>query len=206
MNTNNRILWGILLLAITGVILTGLGVRSSPAILSLPMLGKVPSFQLTDETGRAFPSGLLKNHVWIADFIFTSCGGQCPRMTEKMRLLQRRLPRRIHLVSISVDPTRDTPEVLEAYARHARAQEGRWHFLTGSPETIGPLAQEGFLLSAVPSGGSDSQADGGNYLEPITHSSRLVLVDQNGEIRGYYNSDDPNALAQLIREAAYLAR
>ncbi|MBI3615392.1 MAG: SCO family protein [Candidatus Omnitrophica bacterium] len=191
---NNRILWGILLLVMTGVVLRSSIVRPSPLIL--PTLTQVPPFQLIDETGQPFQSAALKNHIWIADFIFTSCAGQCPQMTEKMLLLQRRLPAGIHLVSISVDPARDTPEVLEAYARHNRAEAGRWHFLTGSPEVIGPLVQQGFRLSYA--------EEGENLMEPVTHSTRFVLVDPEGWIRGYYDSTDPKALEQLIREAVQL--
>jgi len=166
-----------------------------PLRVTLPNVAEVPRFTLTDETGRPFENGALKDRVWIADFIFTSCAGSCPQITQKMRLLQKRLPEKIQFVSISVDPTRDTPPVLAEYARQAGAQAGRWHFLTGSPSMIGSLVQEGFHLSV---------AEGGGPQEPVIHSIRLVLVDAEGRIRGYYDSTDLKSVEQLIRDALQL--
>jgi len=188
----------------TGVIFSGgMGLLFRPSTVEhppspgLPGYAIVPSFTLIDQTGQAFSSTRLIGEVWIADFIFTSCAGTCPQMTEKMRFLQRRLPAGIRLVSISVDPIRDTPTVLAEYARRAGAENGRRHFLTGSPETIEKLVQQGFRLS---------YAEGGDPKEPITHSVRLVLVDRDGKIRRYYDSTDPKAIEQLIQEATQLVR
>lgn len=179
------------------VIVSGWRAASPPLRVNLPNVAEVPHFTLTDETGRPFGNGELKDRVWIADFIFTSCAGSCPQITEKMRLLQKRLPEKIQLVSISVDPTRDTPMVLAEYARRAGAQAGRWHFLTGPAPVIGPLIQQGFRLSV---------AEGGSSQEPVIHSIRLVLVDPEGKIRGYYDSTDLKSVEQLIQDALQLVR
>ena len=157
----------------------------------------VPFFTLIDQTGQPFGSESLKGRVWIADFIFTSCAGSCPQMTEKMAGLQRKLPPEIQLVSISVDPARDSPPVLAEYARRFGAQEQRWHFLTGPAETIVPLVSQGFRLSI---------AEGADPQEPITHSIRFVLIGRDGTIRGYYDSTDPKAAEQLTQDAVALLR
>ena len=159
------------------------------------VFGTVLAFTLIDQAGQPFGSESLKGRVWIADFIFTSCAGSCPQMTEKMAGLQRKLPPEIQFVSISVDPDRDSPPVLAEYARKFGALEQRWHFLTGSPALITPLVAQGFRLSI---------AEGGSPEEPITHSIRFALIGRDGAIRGYYDSTDPEAIEQLKQDAVAL--
>lgn len=168
---------------------------SSPA--ALPFSAVIPEFQLTDSQGRPFGSPSLQGRVWIADFIFTSCAGACPLMSSHMADLQKQLPPEIHLVSVSVDPVRDTPDRLAAYAQRYQADPARWHFLTGDPARISVLVQQGFYLSV---------AEGTDPAEPITHSQRFVLVDGQGRIRGYYDSTDPKMLEQLRRDAGSLLK
>jgi len=152
-------------------------------------------FTLIDQAGQPFKSESLKGRVWIADFIFTSCAGSCPVMSEKMVALQRELPPEIQLVSITVDPGRDSPPVLSEYARRFGADTQRWHFLTGSADAITPLVAQGFRLSI---------AEGTDPQEPITHSVRFVLVGRDLAIRGYYDSTDPKAVEQLKQDALAL--
>ena len=192
------ILWSLLILAIAGTLgaLAWSRLKSSrPAPAAAPYYGAAPSFRLTDQEGRPFDSGVLHGRVWIADFIFTSCAGSCPAMSAKTAGLQRRLPPEVLLVSISVDPKRDTPQVLTEYARRYGAQSGRWFFLTGPEEEIRRTSQQGFHLGV---------AEGGSPEEPVIHSIRFVLVDREGAIRGYYDSTEPARLEQLIRDAAAL--
>jgi protein SCO1/2 len=205
-------LWLILWLSLAGILgsflwnqlhppagsarLSGQAPTPKPALQPLGY-GAAPAFVLTDQNGQPFDSERLKGSVWIADFIFTSCTGSCPEMSRRMSILQDRLEPEIQLVSISVDPARDTPAALFEYASRYRAQPGRWHFLTGEREAIAQLVQKGFKLSF---------AEGGSAEEPITHSVRFVLVDREGILRGYYDSTDPKAFEQLIRDARGLAR
>jgi cytochrome oxidase Cu insertion factor (SCO1/SenC/PrrC family) len=154
----------------------------------------VPDFELTDQSGARFESALqLKGKVWIADFIFTNCAGPCPRMGSQMRQVQSALTGQpgIRLVSFSVDPKRDTPEVLSAYAKRYSAQPGRWFFLTGSPDTLNKLSLEAFMLSRV----SDQ----------LDHSTRFALVDRQGKVRKYYETTEPRAIPDLIADARELA-
>ena len=83
----------------------------------LPVLGSVPAFQLTDQLGRTFSSAALDGHVWVADFVFTNCEGPCPRMSSHMGALQGKTDSAVKLISFTVDPARDTPPVLAAYAK-----------------------------------------------------------------------------------------
>jgi protein SCO1/2 len=162
----------------------------------LPVLGAVPEFSLKDQETRVITRKDLAGKIWIADFIFTSCGGICPDMTGAMRRLQDKLPPDIQFVSFSVDPAHDTPDVLAAYAAKAGADSKRWFFLTGDREALYKLSMEGFKLPV-----DDTT---GTTVEPVTHSSRFVLVDRDGEIRGYYGMDDAGAMERLAADARRL--
>jgi protein SCO1/2 len=169
------------------------GCRSAP----LPVLGSVPPFTLTERSGRSVGSADLAGRVWVADFIFTRCPDVCPLLTARMAELGRRLPAgpdRIQLVSFSVDPAHDTPEVLRDYAARMGAGDG-WLFLTGPREAIAGLLRQGFKVAF---------ADDGPPAAPITHSDRFVLVDRHLRIRGYYHGNDPADLERLARDARAL--
>ena len=112
-----------------------------------------------------------------------------------MGRFQKTLASSIQFVSVSVDPARDTPKKLAVYANQVGADPLRWHFLTGPEREISSLVQQGFRLAF---------AEGTDPAEPITHSQRFVLVDRLGQIRGYYPSDDPQAIDRLIRDAGSL--
>ncbi len=154
----------------------------------------VPDFELIDQAGRPVTREMLKGRVWVADFIFTRCAGQCPLMTAAMARLALRVPDAagLRLVSITVDPTWDTPSVLAQYAKAHGASADRWLWLTGSRETIERLCVDGFKLAI--------NAESGTPQEPITHSTRMVLVDREGAIRGYYEADDEQAMKRLAHD------
>jgi protein SCO1/2 len=160
----------------------------------LPVLGEVPDFALTEASGAALRGDDLAGKVWIASFIFTRCAEACPAMMREEARLQSELPARddLRLVSFSVDPDYDTPEVLRRYAEVFGADRARWLFLTGDKKLIYGLAIDGFRLAAT-------DADPATEM-PILHSSKLVLVDRRGAIRGYYDSTDAVARARLVRD------
>jgi protein SCO1/2 len=162
----------------------------------LPILSTVPDFTLTERSGQPFGLNDLRGQVWVADFIFTNCAGTCPIMTTAMTEIQKTALAEklddIKLVSITVDPERDTPEVLQRFADGYGALQDRWYFLTGEGAAIQQLANKGFLLSAATGGGSEE--------EPIIHSNRFVLVDRQGRIRGYYDGTDEEGVAQLLQD------
>ena len=163
----------------------------------IPSYYPLPEFSLTDQTGKAVTLHDLTGKVWVADFIFTSCGGTCPLMTQDMRKLQDALPPEIRLVSFTVDPTRDTPRVLAAYAQEHGATNERWLFLTGDEQALYDLCVKGFKLPL--------DTENGTPAEPITHSSRFVLVDKQGEIRGYYSGTEEDELKRLAMDAKRLS-
>jgi protein SCO1/2 len=160
--------------------------------------GKAPNFQLLNQNGATFGSAQLNGKIWIADFIFTSCPGPCPIISTRMSELQKPLEKTdVHLVSFTVDPAKDTPEVLRRYAEGLQAQPGRWDFLTGPQSAIYDLSRNGFKL-AVSNGGDEAGV-------PV-HSTRLILVDRHGEIRGYYDATEADAMTKLLADTNHLLR
>ena len=158
----------------------------------------VPSFQLTNQNGQPFGSAQLIGKIWIADFIFTSCPGPCPMISSRMSELQKPLQKTdVHLVSFTVDPEKDTPEILRGYAEKLHAQTARWDFLTGSKSAIYDLSKNGFKLAA---------ADGSEDAGIPVHSTRFVLVDRHGVIRGYYDATAPDAVTKVLADASHLLR
>src|SRR5437870_11690607 len=108
----------------------------------IPSHYPLPEFSLTDQTGKAVTLHDLAGKVWVADFIFTNCGGTCPLMTEKMRKLQDALPPAVQFVSFTVDPVRDTTKILAAYAKEHAANQERWSFLTGDKQDLFDRSEE----------------------------------------------------------------
>lgn len=164
----------------------------------LPSLGTVPNFALVNQDAQPFGSAQLTGKIWIADFIFTTCPGPCPIISTRMSELQRPLEKSdVHLVSFTVDPEKDTPEVLRAYADKLRKQPLRWDFLTGPRDAIHSLSRDGFKLGLS----EGAEEDGG----PI-HTTRFVLVDRRGTIRGYYDALAPDAVTKLLADTNHLLR
>ena len=160
----------------------------------LPVYKTVPRFSLTSQTGQAFDSSSLNGSVWVADFFFTNCTGPCPRMSSRFRQIQKSFPSApdLKFVSITVDPARDTPAVLTEYARKFSAEPGRWLMLTGPVETLQNLSRQVFMLG-------DIQGD-------LTHSTRFVLMDRKSQIRGFYQSNEPESIQQLTKDIQLLLK
>ena len=170
----------------------------------LPMLAELPAFSLIAEDGTRFGKEDLLGRVWIADFVFTSCSDACPRLQGKMKSIQDRLipleqGGNIGLLSISVDPDRDTPQKLKEYAATFGARPGLWRSLTGDQQEVERTVVRGFhtAMAKVPAQGTDAHV----AAFEILHGERLVLVDRMGRIRGYYDADDRD---HLLRDARSL--
>jgi protein SCO1 len=160
----------------------------------LPIIGNVPEFQMVSQDGKVFDSRALAGHVWVADFIFTNCPGPCLRMSSQMHRVQSETASvpDIRLLSFSVDPARDTPPVLAAFASKYQPDAARWFFLTGKPETLQMLSRETFKLGDV---------DG-----TMNHSTRFALVDKRGRIRGIYATQDGDPVGKVSAAALQLQK
>ena len=194
-----RLLWSVWAVAVV----SGVGllwyVADAAKAVALPRYGRVPSFTLTDQAGGSVSQETFKGVVWIADFIFTRCAGQCPVMTAQMSRLAQAFQGEpsLVLVSFTVDPAHDTPEILARYAASHAARPAQWRFLTGDLQTITRLSQAGLQLAL---------SYEGTVEEPITHSRRFVLVDRQGGIRGSYDAGEAEAMTRIRRDVQRLVR
>jgi protein SCO1/2 len=164
----------------------------------LPVRGQVKDFNLIDQNAQPVTKTSLRGRVWVAGFIFTRCGGQCIIITNGMTELNKKLADApaIQLISFSMDPEFDSPEVLKTYAATHGGGSPRWRFVTGSKDEVYRLTRDDFLLGI--------KEAAGNKEEPIIHSSMLALVDRMGRVRGYYSGIMPEEVSKLAVDARAL--
>lgn len=204
-NTSQRLLWAGLVVALLAIGIYALNdwLKSQeitePSRI-IPVLGTVPEFTLTDQSGKPFGTSDLKGKIYVVDLIFTNCAGTCPMLTVEMASLQKSLNKTkdVHLVSISVDPNNDKPEILAEYAKKYNADLRNWHFLTGKVSTIYTVAKDGFKMTV------DSVSD--DVMNPILHSERFALVDKQGRIRAFYTGTEPESKGKLLTDIGDLLR
>jgi protein SCO1/2 len=178
------------------------------------IVGEVPAFALVDQRGDSFTREdlLAADKTWVVGFVFTSCPTTCPAVSRAMlsfqeQIIRSKLEDRVELLTVTVDPVTDTPEVLALYAESLGADLGNWRFLTGSPSMIESFVVGGFKLAVGPR----KEIEPGDSLGPeagvydIAHSTKLALVDRFGNIRGYYSIDN-DGLAELYHRTVRVIR
>jgi cytochrome c oxidase assembly protein subunit 15 len=178
-------------LALVTALVTG---RADASRRALPELGQVPDFTFTAQTGEAWGKVQMQGKVGVVYFGFASCQGPCPIITANLAELYRLYAGFDHVqfVEFSVDPARDTLEALRAYAQSLGVNDGRWVFLRAPVEDVARLSEKGFMLAA-------DNLPGG-------HSTRVVLVDETGNIRGYYDGQNRESIAALAGHIRALVR
>ena len=151
---------------------------------NIGIIGQVPSFSLTNFDGSIITENQLDDKISIVSFIFTQCEGACPIMSENMSILQERFASSndIQFLSITTDPDYDTLDVLNDYSSRY-SNNNNWFFLRGDILDIIELSEKGFFLSAA--------------LLPAGHSTRLVLVDKESNIRKYYEGTIESNIFEL---------
>ena len=155
-----------------------------------PLTGfKVGAFKLIERSGKPFDSRELKGKVWVASFFYSNCSGACLALNNGIAALQDDLAGDpVTFVSITVDPERDTPERLREYAAHYGADPERWLFLTGDADEIERVVVDGFKVA----------------FSQVSHSDRMILVDREGRVQGYFFGTDPSQVTVLKRRIAKL--
>ncbi len=186
-----RMVWGILLAALIAVVAIAAVSVLKVSRSEIERFGPAPEFTFITQRSTPFSREDLDGQVWLADFMFTTCQGICPILTERMKGFQDRFAGRggWKIVSFSVDPVHDRPDTLAAYAAQHGADPERWTFLTGDKQEIFRTITDGFHLAV--------EEGAGTSVEPTMHSPRIVLVDARGEIRGYYDALDQDSMTRL---------
>ncbi len=161
----------------------------------------VEDFAFTNMDGRTIAKADLLGRPWAICFVFTKCLGPCPTVTKQLHDLQARLKEYdVRLVTLTVDPARDTPEVLANYAKLNGADPEKWYFLTGDQSAIYGLIHRSFRMPVQETFGPDRQEG-----FEIIHSTNVMLVDANGVVRGKFNAAKDAEMSQLRRELQALA-
>ena len=152
-----------------------------------PGPGQIADFTLTNQNGQVVTLTNLLGQVWVADIIFTSCAGPCPRMTKQMKALQDGLPpgSDARLVTLTTDPGTDTPAVLKTYAARFGANPDRWMFLTGTKKEIAALAIGSLKLTAIEKKPEERE----NPQDLFIHSTIFVVVDKQARLRGVFETE-----------------
>lgn len=188
--------------AVVGVVtITGLRGRMRNIPDSPAPMYTLPAYELVDHHQRPFTGETLAGKVWVAGFVFTSCPSTCPAVTRAMGSLRDRFDRLtidIEMVSFTVDPERDTPEVLAAYADKVGATSERWRFVTGSPDAVAQLVRHGFKLGMDPTPTKEGS------LFDIAHSTQLALVDGEGRVRGFYDIEPDGGLDEIFHRSQHV--
>ena len=168
--------------------------KESSTLDDLPISGSVPDFEFTDSNGETITREDMEGKVWVADFIFTTCTMACPIMTGNMNIIHKSFKddNNVRIISISVYPEYDTPDVLKEYASRYNANTDRWHFLTGPEESVKNIIKTGFKI--------------GDYEDIIFHSEKFALVDVKGNIRGYYSGMETEDMSKLKKDIKRLLR
>jgi protein SCO1/2 len=189
------LLWSVVFLALIGVAVGKMLLpKPAPRASGPAQLYSTPALTLTDQDGKAFSTSALRGHVWVADFIFSSCGGSCPVMSHEMAGLQKKTPTEVDFVSFTVDPKTDTPAVLKEYGQSLHADFARWHFLTGSEQQMRDAA----LAMKIAVQPADGQV-------ALSHSDRFLLVDSTGHVVGIFDGTKPDEISRLAAQATKLA-
>ena len=157
----------------------------------------IGDFKLIDQNNEVITQEHYKNKIYVADFFFTTCLGICPIMTEEMIRVYKAYKDEPELLIIShtVDPEHDTPEVLARYAKNRDINSEKWHFVTGDKKQIYDLARYSYMVDAT---------EGDNGPNDFVHTENFALVDREGRIRGYYDGTDSVEVKKLITDIRLL--
>jgi protein SCO1 len=159
----------------------------------LPIIAQVPDYELINENGQRFGSNDLKGRIYLANFVFTRCPSICPKMLSDLEKIQKRVRgtgQKVAIVTFTVDPEHDNETVLFKVARERKANPHIWSFLTGSDkEQMFKLYRDGFKVGVE---------QNPQNLFDIAHSEKIVLVDGENRVRGYYAFDEHSVNKLMI--------
>jgi len=167
-------------------------INKAQSSIDIPVIKEVPRFSFTNQNGEKFSNDNFRGKVTILNFIFTSCTGPCPLMTSNMQKLYSNFKgtKEVQFVSITVDPEVDTQEKLKLEAEMIGVDNDQWQFLRSNLDEVKKLKRDGFMLFA------DNLPNG--------HSIKSILIDNDGNIRKYYDGTDKGSQEILKKDIVYL--
>ena len=172
-----------------------LGVRQlyvHKAEVTLPLHGRVPQVSLVNSDGSAMDTSKLKGAPWVINFFFTRCKMVCPAVNGRVASLIHKLPSdsNVKFLSVTIDPDHDSLKVLSDYAKRFSADPKKWFFLSGASSALNTLTEDTFHL--------------GHFDDINFHSTRVILVDADLNVRGYYRGDESESMVGLERDIGLL--
>ena len=176
--------------------------RSLPVINPNPkeeQTHRIPAFAFVNQNGDTVRQADFKGKVYVANFFFTACPSTCPPMMENLTRVQKRFQDtgQLAILSHTVDPKHDTVEALHAYAQEYGVREDQWDLVTGSKASLYTMARNAYDVASL---------EGGDGLAGFVHSSKLILVDRQQRIRGYYDGTEKQAVNELMKDIAFLLK
>lgn len=160
----------------------------------------IPTFSFKNQYGEVVTEETFKNRIYIADFVFTTCPGICPKMTTNMQRVQEafKADSRVMFLSHSVTPEIDSIPVLYQYAMANKAIKDKWHIVTGKKKEIYSIARNAYF----------ADEDMGNLSDEtrFLHTENFLLIDQKRRIRGVYNGTLPADIQRLIGDVKRLQK
>lgn len=193
----HRWIWGGLILGVVAIVALALVVE--PRKSSLPVLGEVRPFALTNQLGQAVGPRDLAGQVCVANVVFSRCPTQCHRLSRQMAELQKRIPEGVRLISLTADPSFDSPDVLRHYGERYGANAERWWFLTGTKSEVYRLAEKDLLFSVMDTGDSNPRLE-----DRFIHSGTFVVVDRKGRMRAVVQGEERDALDRIANVVTQL--
>jgi protein SCO1 len=165
---------------------------------------QVPAFSFIDQNNKPVNQSLTKGKIYVANFFFARCGTICPKMSSQLTRVQEAFKDHsdVLLLSHTVDPQNDTPAVLKEYAKRYEAIGGKWFFLTGDKKALYDMAIKGYFVPVSDASEYDKMIK--NIDEAFIHSEKLILIDKEGYMRGFYDGTDKKEIDRLILEIKIL--
>lgn len=188
-------LWAFLVVGMLALVASGVLGRLFGGT-ELDIRGQVAEFSLIDQNGKPFTLQQIKGRPHVACFVFTTCQGPCPAMMFRMSQVQQETAgHNVGLLSITVDPDNDTPEMMKAFGKRFGADESRWTLLVGKRQETDRV-RDSMLVGATPASGTT----------PIEHGTYLVLIDAQGRVRKHYSGQDDEGWRQICKDAMHLEK
>jgi protein SCO1/2 len=193
-------LWAILIFVLVGIGVVY--VVTETRRVDLPVIGSLKPFMLTNQLGEAVTVGSLSGQVVVADVIFSRCPTMCHRLSQQMAKLQSEIPQGVRLLSLTADPSHDTPGVLARHGQRYGCDPAKWWFLTGSKSEVYGVATNSLLFSVM----ENPEPEPAKLEDLFIHSADFKILDRRGRLRAVVYGEETNAVERILGLVKQLRR